>query len=638
MKNVIAIIIFFTSILSLHSQNYVKLADVSGVKISANDISELNEAADALVAAMPTEFQGQFKVYDMGFYVYNELMVGLSIPAVWDNALANVSSPYYLAFGRESDQNGNFNQMRVVLKLPKTGAFQCLDETYLEIIKNSVKLPAQTLLKNGVAAGVFNAFTEAERTSMSNLKTYVTKIKNCCNNGVWNPGCGTCRYDFNEIKSMLSSRKYMRMESSNTTITSYTYSSIQSAKKIVLEIQGEIINYTDNLQTIANENGGQTKIVVREINNTSCDQANNFQEIAPDQPYTEDIVIVNFDGHVEVFTKITASTSARQILPWLAVEVLKRVAMAAVGAVFEIGLSFIIEYYFEEHTTYQSAWDATKIDWYEVAASAAEGAFSEAKYATIIITATKEVVKWVINTPYSSYAKGGWEEDSREGAAWFVKFSGKVVAEVGKSAVTELAGKRALKLGQHVVNSKAGKKLTTALADKLIALIKKRPSLLFKWKKLGAIAPSFSSTGKHLDDPDFVEKLMDAADPDIHKLTLQRGLGKHVGDSKTLGDNLKKLGKGPAANCISCEAHHIIPGGESSDAAIKLREKLKKHGIDLNEATNGVYLPKSLHSPTFIPDYEKAVLARLSKINNQAALRIEMLEIGKDLAAGKKFW
>jgi hypothetical protein len=619
------------------SDNYVKLVDISGAFFPENDLTELKNAANDLVNAFPQEFQSQFKVYDMGFYRHTNSMVGTSTSDVWSSTITGLSAPYYLIFGRESDPNGNFNQIRVELKLPNRGGLECIDNTYLEIIKNSVRLPTEVLLKNGIVNGNISAHIEAERISINNLKSYLTKVVNCCNNGSWNPSCGTCRYDFNEIMAMLRSRKYLRLETSDIIITDYAYSGIQSTKKVVCNIQGVPVNFTDHLEELANQNSGATKIVVREINNLNCSTAENFQEIVHDNAYNEDVIILNFDGNKEIFTKFSADQNSRLILPWLASEAIKRIAMAAAGGIFEVGVTLLLEYYFEEHTSYNSAWQAAKIDWIEVAGSAAEGAFSEAKYASIIIGAMKPIVQWIINTPYSAYAKGEFE-DSREGPGWVIKFTSKVVEELASSAIEEIALKKVDKLLTAMRNSPRGKRISAVLIYKVTDLIKKRPKLIFKWKKLGAIAPSFSSNSDLLDDPNFMEKIMDAVDPDIHQLTLQKGLGKLKGESKTLGDNLKLLGKGPKPGCLNCQAHHIIPGAETSPAAIALRAKLKNLGIDLNEATNGVYLPQQFHATTFYEDYERAVRTRLNSLSTANAVRAEMNRISLELQAGKIFW
>nr|WP_263324589.1 polymorphic toxin-type HINT domain-containing protein [Neobacillus sp. Marseille-Q6967] len=71
--------------------------------------------------------------------------------------------------------------------------------------------------------------------------------------------------------------------------------------------------------------------------------------------------------------------------------------------------------------------------------------------------------------------------------------------------------------------------------------------------------------------------------------------------SARLGDALQKAGINPpdaVAPINSWQAHHIVPEGAKYQAAVDARATLSKYGIDINSATNGVWLPN-------VPGYTK---------------------------------
>lgn len=76
--------------------------------------------------------------------------------------------------------------------------------------------------------------------------------------------------------------------------------------------------------------------------------------------------------------------------------------------------------------------------------------------------------------------------------------------------------------------------------------------------------------------------------------------GRH--SSARLGTNLEKTGTTRPPNTA---AHHICAAGSTNTSAIKTREILEKAGINIDEAANGVFLPKS--SKYSLGDYEDAV-------------------------------
>jgi hypothetical protein len=88
-------------------------------------------------------------------------------------------------------------------------------------------------------------------------------------------------------------------------------------------------------------------------------------------------------------------------------------------------------------------------------------------------------------------------------------------------------------------------------------------------------------------------------------------------------------------------AHHIVAAGEKYPSAIETRRILADAGIDVNEAANGVFLPrkdidsdlgKAIHSGRHSEQYSDIVRDRLKPFAGDApALRKELQKIADHL-------
>lgn len=118
-----------------------------------------------------------------------------------------------------------------------------------------------------------------------------------------------------------------------------------------------------------------------------------------------------------------------------------------------------------------------------------------------------------------------------------------------------------------------------------------------------------------------------------------------AGSPKLLGDNLKASGiEAPWAGSQgsgTLAAHHIVAAGENYQSAVQARKILADAGIDINEAANGVFLPrnvansdlgKAIHSGRHSEAYSNEVLRRLRLVaGNGPALRRELQAIADQL-------
>ncbi len=141
----------------------------------------MEEAADSLVAALPSDFQADFKVFDAGFYLLNEKMQG-GYPAVFEKFVtqAAAQSKYYLLVGRGVDVDGQWRYW-VDLALPKNNIFTCLDLISPYLRGNLCKKYSAVANDFQITSGqIGNNYFLAEMEVITKLKFYIEELKECC--------------------------------------------------------------------------------------------------------------------------------------------------------------------------------------------------------------------------------------------------------------------------------------------------------------------------------------------------------------------------------------------------------------------------------------------------------------------------
>lgn len=127
-------------------------------------------------------------------------------------------------------------------------------------------------------------------------------------------------------------------------------------------------------------------------------------------------------------------------------------------------------------------------------------------------------------------------------------------------------------------------------------------------------------------------------DEQIKWLVGKQNLGR-AGSSTVLSDNMIVFGKTRPADVA---AHHIVASGHSNAFAAQTRAILQREGIDINEAANGVFLPKNrgypnapetIHTLVHTNTYFQTVFNR---INNAPSgkIREELQKIADELLLG----
>ncbi len=117
--------------------------------------------------------------------------------------------------------------------------------------------------------------------------------------------------------------------------------------------------------------------------------------------------------------------------------------------------------------------------------------------------------------------------------------------------------------------------------------------------------------------------------------------------TKTSSRKLRKNMERAGCACTHPEgdAHHVVPRKGKSAFALTARQTLASCGIDIDEAANGVCLPRSnvpgtraqLHRPLNRSQYEQAVLTRVQEANvvgGCAQVRAELEAMGRELTRG----
>lgn len=197
MKNIILFFVFpFLSLFFAQrseAQCYVRLEDASGFNTDPYQDS-LQAAAAKLCAIFDTTgFAGQFKVYDFGFYLHQENTTG-DYPEPFAQKIAQVQalSPYYLLFGKQTDNSGVYTKFWVDLVLPDTAQFSCMTE-FQRVVYNK-RVEKSTTDKYANKNNNFDAYNEAEIEGINELYNILNEINGCClyRNGNRMMGCEGC--------------------------------------------------------------------------------------------------------------------------------------------------------------------------------------------------------------------------------------------------------------------------------------------------------------------------------------------------------------------------------------------------------------------------------------------------------------
>jgi uncharacterized protein RhaS with RHS repeats len=115
-------------------------------------------------------------------------------------------------------------------------------------------------------------------------------------------------------------------------------------------------------------------------------------------------------------------------------------------------------------------------------------------------------------------------------------------------------------------------------------------------------------------------------------------------DAKKLRANM--IAAGEIEPAYENAAHHIVMSNTTDTRMIKLRQQLKTHNIDINDADNGIFLARSTairdanglssipHSAIHSDTYKQAVFDKISPLTSASDIRSALDGIRSDIASG----
>ncbi|MDO8336429.1 MAG: hypothetical protein Q7T74_06650, partial [Candidatus Saccharibacteria bacterium] len=231
MKNVTLFFVFACCSLFFaqrsEAQCYVRLEDASG--FDTDIYQDTLEAVAAKLCAIfyTTGFEGQFKVYDFGFYLHQENTTG-GYPEPFAQKITEVqdSSPYYLLFGKQTDKSGIYTKFWVDLVLPDTSYFSCVTGNMHELYKSDFEAITNLHLVGKDAQDYYLS----EKFTIDSIARLVTKLLMCCSDNN-RSGCDICPSG-NQIVNFFNSRGFESIVEASMTITNTS-----------LNIESNIKNY-----------------------------------------------------------------------------------------------------------------------------------------------------------------------------------------------------------------------------------------------------------------------------------------------------------------------------------------------------------------------------------------------------------
>ena len=203
----IVILTFGIKILNAQSNCFEVIQDNSGIPASQFRTDMLEIASCRLIDSLPTIYQDSFKVFDMGFYVHNEVMGG-GTPEFFTYAktTAKQRSKYYLLFGKQSDSNGIYTKFWVDLSLPNSDIFFCIDQLS-STLRNELTQKFEVIANTIHGSNDKSPFQYhiAEEGTIDSLTNYISGLKQCCAGQQKGQvsGCTSCAFSMSQFESLL---------------------------------------------------------------------------------------------------------------------------------------------------------------------------------------------------------------------------------------------------------------------------------------------------------------------------------------------------------------------------------------------------------------------------------------------------
>lgn len=232
---------------------YIRLSDAAGITPTQAQLAALESAACRLRDSLPVAFQDSFKVYDFGFYLHNETMVG-GYPEMFQAAITQVEtqSPYYLLFGKQTDRTGIYTKFWVAMKLPNQDIFYCIDRL-------SPSLRSDLIAKYGIIANAVHdanqkayiRYHETEIATIDSLRSYITALKECCippGQQRRGPSCTSCAFSLAEFRLLLNQRGFIETQGLIKSEVAPNPANPEAINRIIKLNNGSEVNVDNEIQ------------------------------------------------------------------------------------------------------------------------------------------------------------------------------------------------------------------------------------------------------------------------------------------------------------------------------------------------------------------------------------------------------
>jgi hypothetical protein len=377
MKKLIFITLLSLLAVSGWGQNYVRLGDAIAITPNESDLQKLELTIDSIHLVLPEGMQDSFKVFDFSYYIFNEFMVGLSSPAIWDEKIIQVSSisKYFILFGREYNKSDEKLKWRVKIKLPEGSEYRCSNPEQFQIIENYL---ISSLNSNNILA---TNWSQAEINELKHAKIHINKLYNCCDAN--RTSCDSYdilnidylsgilkNYEFTELKEITFLFNGSYLGKAGLGHRSGSFFSEQSSFLSSLSnagLSGSFQNIFLQIHTVFKHNEGAPPKITQDNWNlySQIQTFENYLKTLTFQPgldYKEQNIIIYHDGKYRVFTRISrninwdfTSISSDEkdsevrsaIIPALIARwVVKKIWQAGVGIVIGFTVDVVVEKYF----------------------------------------------------------------------------------------------------------------------------------------------------------------------------------------------------------------------------------------------------------------------------------------------------
>jgi hypothetical protein len=178
------------------AQDYYIQKDDAGLNTAPYQDSLEQHAKDLVFAIPEGPLRDAFRVYGFGFYQHSEVTDGY--PAAFEKMRTQIASetPYYLIFGKQTDETGVYTRFWVDLKLPEEGVLACYSTMQRALLRIKMYEYANAIYSKSAVE-----YANTEMEVMDSLQQKILKIIDCCNSNNNNLGCSQCPtedeiYDF----------------------------------------------------------------------------------------------------------------------------------------------------------------------------------------------------------------------------------------------------------------------------------------------------------------------------------------------------------------------------------------------------------------------------------------------------------